>query len=274
MSDVGHAPFFTRSALAIWIAATLGAGCVLPYVNALTPDTLRNASVKLGAPVSVVIAISLVQSAITLGLLSYAGLWAARKLGLGAPFLDAWLTRGAAAPSAARRRALVAVTAGLASGFALIALDMGVFVPMSPDGVGRLVHQNQPAPLIGFLASFEGGITEEVELRLFLLSFLALALRHVATRGKGGPLSTSVFWSANLAAAALFGLGHLPVTAKLLPLTPLIVARAVALNGIVGVVAGSLYRRAGIEMAMLCHFSADLVLHVAFPPLLPLLSGR
>jgi hypothetical protein len=76
MNDVGRTPFFNRSALAIWIAATLGAACVLPYVNALTPDTLRAASVKLGTPVSVVIAMSLVQSAITLGLVSYTGLWA------------------------------------------------------------------------------------------------------------------------------------------------------------------------------------------------------
>jgi hypothetical protein len=273
MNDVGRAPFFNRTALAIWIAATFGAACVLPYVNALTPHMLRAASVKLGAPVSVVIAISLVQSAITLGLLSYTGLWAARRLGLGAPLLDAWLTRGAAAPSAARRGALVPIVAGLASGLALSALDIGVFSPMSPDGVGRLLHQPQPSPLIGFLASFEGGITEEVELRLILLSFLALGLRYVGTRGKGGPLSAGVFWSANIVAAVLFGLGHLPITAKLVPLTPIIVARAITLNGIVGLVAGSLYQRRGIEMAMLCHFSADLVLHVALPPLIPLLSG-
>ena len=102
MNDVGRTPFFNRSALAIWIAATFGAACVLPYVNELTPDMLRGASVKLGARVSVVIAISLVQSTITLGLLSFTGLWAARKLGLGSPLLDAWLTRRAA-PSAARR---------------------------------------------------------------------------------------------------------------------------------------------------------------------------
>ena len=163
----------------------------------------------------------------------------------------------------------MAVAAGLASGLALTVLDIGVFLPMSPGGVGRLVHQAHPSPWIGFLASFEGGITEEVELRLILLSFLALGL----TRGKGGPLSAGVFWSANIVAAVLFGLGHLPVTAKLVPLTPMIVARAIALNGVVGVVAGSLYRRRGIEMAMLCHFSADLVLHVALPHLIPLLSG-
>lgn len=272
MNPAGRAPFFSRSALVLWIAAVLGAACVLPYVNALTPDAFSAASAKLGVPVFVIVAIFLGQSAVMLGLMTYGGLWAARRLGLGAPLLDAWLTRGAAAPSADRRGALTAVVAGVAAGLALIALDVGVFLPMSP-GVGRLVHQSQPPPLIGFLASFEGGITEEVELRLFLLSFLALGLRYVVTRGKGGTLSAGVFWSANLVGAVLFGLGHLPVTAQLVRLTPLIVARAIILNCIVGVVAGALYRRRGIEMAMLCHFSADLVLHVALPPLIPLLPG-
>ena len=76
-----------------------------------------------------------------------------------------------------------------------------------------------------------------------------------------------MFWSANILAAAIFGLGHLPVTAMLVPLTPLLVVRAIVLNGAIGVLAGVLFRRGGIEMAMLYHFCADLVLHVT-PPLL------
>jgi membrane protease YdiL (CAAX protease family) len=85
-----------------------------------------------------------------------------------------------------------------------------------------------------------------------------------------------VFWVANIVAAILFGLGHLPVTAHLVPLTSVVVARAVVLNGIVGLVAGTLFWRRGIEMAILCHFSADVVLHVGAPllqSLLPLPSG-
>ena len=65
-------------------------------------------------------------------------------------------------------------------------------------------------------------------------------------------------------AAVLFGLGHLPATAALLPLTPAVVARAVVLNGIAGVVFGWLYWRRGLEAAMVAHFCADLVLHVLF----------
>ena len=65
-------------------------------------------------------------------------------------------------------------------------------------------------------------------------------------------------------AAVVFGLGHLPATAALLPLTPAVIARAVVLNGIPGVVFGWLFWRRGLEAAMVAHFGADLVLHVLF----------
>jgi membrane protease YdiL (CAAX protease family) len=71
-----------------------------------------------------------------------------------------------------------------------------------------------------------------------------------------------VFWVANILAAILFGLGHLPTTAALVPLTSLVIARAVVLNGLLGIVWGWLYWKRGLEAAMISHFSADLVLHV------------
>jgi len=39
--------------------------------------------------------------------------------------------------------------------------------------------------------------------------------------------------------------------------------RAIVLNGLVGVIAGWLYWRRGLESAMVAHFCADLVVHVA-----------
>ena len=74
------------------------------------------------------------------------------------------------------------------------------------------------------------------------------------------------FWTANLLAALAFGLGHLPATAVLVPLTPTLVVRAVVLNGILALLFGDTYRRWGFEMAVLAHFSSDIALHV-IPPL-------
>ena len=74
-----------------------------------------------------------------------------------------------------------------------------------------------------------------------------------------------VAWTANILAAILFGLGHLPATAMLVPLTTAVMVRAIVLNGLVGVACGWLYWRKGILLAMLAHFSADIVLHVLTP---------
>jgi membrane protease YdiL (CAAX protease family) len=67
---------------------------------------------------------------------------------------------------------------------------------------------------------------------------------------------------ANIVAALLFGLAHLPTTSLLAPLTPVIVTRAVVLNGLLGLAFGFLYWTRGLESAMLSHFCADLLLHV------------
>ena len=74
------------------------------------------------------------------------------------------------------------------------------------------------------------------------------------------------FWTAILLATLLFGLGHLPATKSITPLTPMLIVRAITLNGIAGIGFGWLYWRYGLEAAMLSHFSADILLH-GFGPL-------
>jgi membrane protease YdiL (CAAX protease family) len=78
-------------------------------------------------------------------------------------------------------------------------------------------------------------------------------------------------WIAISLAALLFGLAHLPATRAVgLPMSPLVIARAIVLNGIGGVAFGWLYWKRGLESAMIAHFSADIVVHV-IPPLLAML---
>ena len=113
------------------------------------------------------------------------------------------------------------------------------------------------------LASFYGGLDEELLLRLFAMSFIAWLGRFISKTPDGKP-TLAVLWIANILAAVLFGLGHLPATAALVPITPLVVLRAVLLNGVIGIACGYLYVKHGLESAMLSHFSADLILHVLF----------
>ena len=256
--------FFSRTGLALWAGAIIGAACVLPYTLALLSFQGAESS---HVAIPRVVALSMVQSTVLLGVMTFAGLWAARRLGMGAPTVDAWV-HGRPLPSSVGRQVLVSVVLGVSIGLALLALDLWLCARLSPEGVGRLLRERQPPAWMGLLASVEGGLTEEVELRLFLLSFLALGLRRVTRRSAeldAPSVSSAVFWTANAVAAVLFGLGHLPITSRLVALTPAVVARAVVQNGSLGLITGQLFRRRGIEMAMVCHFCADLVLHVAAP---------
>ncbi|MGQ9715917.1 MAG: CPBP family intramembrane glutamic endopeptidase, partial [Anaerolineae bacterium] len=210
-----------------------------------------------------------VQNGILVAVAVLAGLWLARRAGLGAPILEAWLRRH---PLPHRWGTLLraAIPLGVGGAMLIILLD-GLFFSQALLEGGLEAGVAHPPAWQGLLASLYGGITEELFMRLFLMSALAWLLGKVWP-GEGGLPTAGAMWTANVLAAVLFGLGHLPATAALVPLTPLMVLRAIVLNGVVGVACGWLYWRRGLEMAMGAHFSADIVLHVLLPLLLPFLS--
>jgi membrane protease YdiL (CAAX protease family) len=83
------------------------------------------------------------------------------------------------------------------------------------------------------------------------------------------PLSRSALvWSAIAITSIIFGLGHLPATSVITELTPLVVARAIVLNGIAGMVLGWLYWQRGLESAIIAHFTADLMILIVLPAIL------
>jgi membrane protease YdiL (CAAX protease family) len=101
-------------------------------------------------------------------------------------------------------------------------------------------------------------------MRLFLLSLFAFLGSRIRHTTEGRP-TQGVFWAANVLAALLFGLGHLPAIVMIVPLSPLVVTRLVLLNGLAGVAFGYLYVTRGLEAAILAHFVMDIVLHVLAP---------
>jgi hypothetical protein len=161
---------------------------------------------------------------------------------------------------------LPSVLLGILGSALVIVLDQRVFMPMLMAELGdkaAALNQEalQPAAWKGLLASFYGGIDEEILLRLGVMSIFVWLGRFVSKTEDGRP-TLAVLWAANILAAVLFGLGHLPATAALFPITPLVITRAIVLNGLVGIAAGYLYFKHGLEAAMLSHFTADIVLHV------------
>ena len=101
-------------------------------------------------------------------------------------------------------------------------------------------------------------------MRLGLMTLLVWIGARLTRASVPGP---AVVWTAIVITALLFGVGHIPTTATVLSLTPLVIARALLLNGIGGIVFGWLYWKRGLVAAMLAHFNADIVLHVVAPVL-------
>ncbi len=65
-----------------------------------------------------------------------------------------------------------------------------------------------------------------------------------------------------------FGLGHLPNASMVMHITPTVVVLALLLNGVAGISFGYLYRKSGLESAIVAHFCADFVIYVIGPAFL------
>lgn len=239
-----------RLALLWAVLGALATAAVLPYTLALYPA--RAAQLP---PLGILVLASVAQSFVLLLGLSWLGLRLGRPLGLDSPLVRAWLERQP--PSQPPSTLVRAGVAGLLIGGGLLLLDR-LFAPLLPPLAGLTL------PTVALwkrlLASGYGGITEELLLRLFLMTLLAWLLRRSFVR-RQGLTPPWVFWAAILLAALLFGAAHLPAASTLWPLTAGVVVRTLALNALAGVGFGYLYWKRGLEHAMLAHFCADLVLH-------------
>lgn len=240
--------------LAAWLAlaGALSTAAVFPYLLEAMPQVLAQAPL----PLRWLVPLQALQSGVLLGLLCLIGLRLGHRVGLGAPWLRALLARQPLPAVAWGRSALL----GVAAAVAILGLSL-LTDPWLPPPSQPLPDPASMTAWKGLLASFYGGIGEELQLRLFLMTLLVWA----GTRLRRRAASPALVWSAIVLAALLFGAAHLPAAAAVWPLTGMVVLRTLLLNAVAGVAFGWLYWRRGLEAAICAHFCADLVLHVAVP---------
>jgi hypothetical protein len=235
--------------------AVLSVLALLPYLKVVIGPILAGHPLRLPLPL-----ILLMQGVTNFGVATGLGLLLARKIGLGAPYLEAWLYRQP--PPAARGWIWVTCFTGLGLGLVILALLRS---PLGAALAALPVVTESAMPLWKrFLACFYGGLGEEILMRLFLMSLVAWLAGKVSKTAFRLP-SPGAFWFANIVVAVAFGAGHLPLAAQLAPLTPLLVTTVISLNALAALGFGYLYWKRGLESAMLAHFSADIVLHVVGP---------
>jgi hypothetical protein len=246
-----------RPALLLGAAGTIATACVFPYVFELRPELLGKLS-TLPVPLALVAAAQLAQAFVLNTVLSWIGLALGASIGLDAPIVRGARVVDGVRPTFPWKTLVVACAWGIAAGIALVLLD-SAFKPLLPAPLSPLPANI--APWKGFLASFYGGIVEELQTRLFFMTLLAWILWRLCSRSP----SPWIYRAAIVIAAVAFGAGHLPAAVMIWGWSLANVTRTLVLNGIAGVVFGALYWRRGLEHAMVAHFSADLVLHVFAP---------
>ncbi len=262
----GKPSYSWKLVLLLWLMGTAAAIGLVPYVLELyLPSTGSVPGATRSQVQTTLIVATVAQYSIYSLLSAILGQWLARQIDLGAPILRS-LVDGRFLVQRLRAILPLSVILGLIGGVIIVALDVFVFSPLLRAELGQpflqsLSNQPKPSAWAGLLASFEGGIVEELMLRYFLMSlfvWLGSLLIHTAD---GRPTAV-VLWIANIVAAMLFGAGHLPAAATAgLPLTMVMIVRILALNSLLGIVFGYLYWKRGLEAAMISHFSADFVFH-------------
>lgn len=152
---------------------------------------------------------------------------------------------------------LSVIVAGVVS-----ALEYAVFCGAIPEVAASYVEKPTAANWIASLTY--GGVIEELMMRLFLMSLIAFIVWKLFYK-KRESVPTGVLIGANIAAAVLFAAGHLPTTVMMFGgITPLVLLRCFLLNGAGAVVFGRLYRKHGIQYAMIAHMLFHVVLKVSW----------
>lgn len=233
-------------------AAIIGGYFVLQYqMELLPPATIHQLIEQVGSKAAL-IAVGLIQTAITVMLAAFFGRILADKLGLWKPF---WFEK-----KQLQTAVLLSVIAGI-----LFSADYWTF--------GAAFPKIQEATKVGMTlwgvpaSVFYGGIIEELLLRLFVMSLIGFILWKLFWRKKEN-VPVAALITANIIAAALFAAGHLSATlATFGSLTPMLLFRCFLLNGGFGLFFGWLYRKYGIQYAMvghaLCHIVSKLIWWIA-----------
>lgn len=238
-------------------ASLLSVAAIFPYVLTIQADVLRNIPV----PLTTLFFMQIIQCVIMFSVTIFFGLRLSRQMHFHLPLLEA-ITKRKSSRKIFADMTRISAPLGVLVALIIYVTDIG----FTYAGTGISTGISIVPIWQKLLAALYGGITEEILMRFFLMTLLIWIMTKVSR--KTVPTDWSIYISIILA-AILFGLGHLPITASITTITPLVVVRAIVLNGIGGLVFGWLYWKKGLEAAMIAHFTTDVVLLSVLPLLLP-----
>ncbi|RAT94084.1 type II CAAX prenyl endopeptidase Rce1 family protein [Brevibacillus sp. Leaf182] len=241
----------------IWLVSVLCALCTIPIQsNMIRQHVKLQATIypnKKVPPISVMVAIMIIQSCVFLTVATAIGLWLMPSTGLRLWILDHWVS-GAGLPFSVRSFWVVSIGSGIAVGLLVKWVDRFFFQQHMTTIMGKEPISSR---FFGFLSSFYGGVCEEVLMRLGVMTVIVFLAQKIGWMGIS-------YWLGICIAAIVFAASHLPTNYMTYGKGNVVTVWTLLLNGILGILFGLLYWRYGLEAAIISHFSADIVLHVVF----------
>ena len=227
--------------------------CVFPYILSVQEELLN----KIGQPIEVIFIAQFIQSLILFSIVIFFGLLLTKKINFQLPLIESILEKKDY-KIVLKNILWKSILLGILVAVAIYVID----ILFAIQGAIISTHQNYAPIWQKLLASVYGGVAEEILMRLFLMTlFIWIGMKLFK---KAEPSKVSIIISIFLA-AVIFGLGHLPITASVTEITPIVVSRAIILNGIGGIVFGWLFWKKGLESAIIAHFTADIFLLTLLP---------
>lgn len=231
----------------LWFISLISLVMIFPYMLEYIDRNFGFEMIPVSQPLFILL--TFIQTGAYLAIACFAGSWFISKTGL------------AISLGITQRKTLLSVLLGISVGLSILIIDY-------------FFHIQKVTPTFfsvdsftiwkGFLASFYGGVTEEILLRYFVLSMIVYLILKLI-KGAHKSNSRSAFIIAIVLSALLFGVGHLPIVAIDTCLSVVVVLRVIMINSLGGIVFGLIYWKWGLPSAMMSHFSADFILLVIFP---------
>lgn len=227
------------------IVGLIGGFCTGLFVLESYPPELQQEALAQGLTPTVMAIVTAMQAAGYGIILGAVGIWLGKKTGL-------WKDE----TNLAKQQLLVTAVIAIVGGLALILPDLLFFGKYNEVIMNSYAAKPTVVYIVG--AILYGGVIEEVMLRLFWMTLVAFVLWKLFAQKEEKP-TTAILIVANVVAALLFGIGHLPATLMLLGDSPMIIARCILMNGAFGLLFGYLYRKHGLRYSMLAHAGCHIV---------------
>jgi membrane protease YdiL (CAAX protease family) len=181
----------------------------MPYSLELTSNAIEITSK--------ILFLTALQNLVLFAIATFFGLLFSKRIGMGLPILQGVL-EGKNQTKELKSIFLPSISLGVLAGILIVLISIP-FNKVIPE------FQNMGMSIAvwkALLASFYGGIAEEILLRLFLV-FLFVWLKIKKKKSKDGSSTVFGIWLSIILAAIIFGLGHLPATAQITNLTGIVI---------------------------------------------------